>query len=365
MSWLNKLLIIINIFIAAALIACWFNTWVNNSLLFALPFFGLLFIPLLLINCIAMLYWALQLKWPILISLVAVGANYFNITNTIALKGDNIKLVDANANTIKIMTYNVRDFDLYNWGKSDHCREGIEKLILTQNPDILCIQEFYSTDNEIVQPHYNLLKTLQKQYPFFYFNNTTTLRNTDRWGIVVFSKYKIENKTEIEFENKRTENSALFCDISLPTKTVRVFNMHLQSIHLANKDYKYLDKINIDTDEEVEKGVNIIRKLKRAFIKRANQADNVAKAIAASPYPTIVCGDFNDLPSSYSYHTIKSNLKDAFIEAGFGLGTTYAKNIPGVRIDYVLVDKSIHVSSFKILPFKFSDHYAISTNISF
>ncbi len=38
------------------------------------------------------------------------------------------------------------------------------------------------------------------------------------------------------------------------------------------------------------------------------------------PYPEIICGDFNDVPNSFTYFTIKGPRQDAFLEKGAKFG---------------------------------------------
>lgn len=106
------------------------------------------------------------------------------------------------------------------------------------------------------------------------------------------------------------------------------------------------------------------RKLGAAYRVRASQADSVSKLVSSSPYPVMVVGDFNDLPSSYAYTKIRANLKDAFVEKGFGLGWTFSEKIFKFRIDHILYDPSIKLVDFKLdNKVHFSDHYPLYCKI--
>ncbi|MCP4438917.1 MAG: endonuclease, partial [Aureispira sp.] len=104
-------------------------------------------------------------------------------------------------------------------------------------------------------------------------------------------------------------------------------------------------------------------KLKNAFIKRTEQARAIAKSIKECPHEVIVCGDMNDTPMSYAYHTIVKGLKDSFYEKGRGIGSTYAGKLPALRIDYILTSSTIDVYSHQVLSKTLSDHYAVTANI--
>jgi endonuclease/exonuclease/phosphatase family metal-dependent hydrolase len=100
--------------------------------------------------------------------------------------------------------------------------------------------------------------------------------------------------------------------------------------------------------------------LKQGFARRAEQAIVVKEHINSSPYPVIVCGDFNDTPISYSYRKIRKGLKDAFVESGSGAGFTYKGKYPPNRIDYILFDDRLSSSGYISDRVKYSDHYPIT-----
>ena len=100
-------------------------------------------------------------------------------------------------------------------------------------------------------------------------------------------------------------------------------------------------------------------RLLKAAISRTEQSDRIAQEITESPYPIILCGDFNDTPVSYAYHTLSAELEDAFIDKGTGIGNTYIGAFPSFRIDYILHSESLETAAFRVLPEKYSDHHAV------
>jgi endonuclease/exonuclease/phosphatase family metal-dependent hydrolase len=107
----------------------------------------------------------------------------------------------------------------------------------------------------------------------------------------------------------------------------------------------------------------LIDKLRVAYPKRAEQARKVAEHVQTSPYPVIVCGDFNDTPMSYSYNQFDKFLKDSYRQCAFGIGSTYVGKVPAGRIDYIFHSEELHSADFKIQEKSFSDHRAISCKI--
>ena len=83
------------------------------------------------------------------------------------------------------------------------------------------------------------------------------------------------------------------------------------------------------------------------------------------PYPTLLCGDFNDVPQSYIYRVLNKGHNDAFLDSGKGFGATYRQLIFPFRIDFILVDNLWSAYNFKVLEKKLSDHQAIRCDVEF
>ncbi|MDD4848141.1 MAG: endonuclease/exonuclease/phosphatase family protein, partial [Bacteroidales bacterium] len=94
------------------------------------------------------------------------------------------------------------------------------------------------------------------------------------------------------------------------------------------------------------------------------QARLVHQFISQSPYPVIVCGDFNDTPGSYSYQQVSKGLKDGFLEAGQGFGQTFNGDIPLMRIDYIFHNDHFQATDFQVHINHYSDHYPVSAFLS-
>lgn len=261
------------------------------------------------------------------------------------------------------MTYNVRIFDLYNWTKNLDTRKDIIGFIHRQNPDIVCMQEFFTSKDNV----YDNLDTLKQVLKA---NNAHTLfpvfmYGTDFWGIVTLSSYPIVKK-EIIFSDKESANGGIATDIKVGNDTIRIYNVHLQSVRLSKSDYKFVKNISEENTSGQLAGIKeIVVRLKRAFRKRAIQAETIAEHMSRCPYKLMVCGDFNDIPSSYAYKVISNSLNDSFTEKGKGFSSTYIGMFPWLRIDYILHSKNMQAISYSKLPEKLSDHHAVQAWIKF
>ncbi len=150
-----------------------------------------------------------------------------------------------------------------------------------------------------------------------------------------------------------------YSDIKINNDTVRVYNLHFGSIHLVYEDYKPYEDTGKSTIAK-KNYIELVKLLKDAFVRRAAQAEKVTEHISDCPYPFLICGDFNDIPSSYAYCTVARGIKDAFIESGKGFGNTYIGRFPSFRIDYILHSKGVKTYNFETVHVKYSDHYPIT-----
>ncbi|MBI5540577.1 MAG: endonuclease/exonuclease/phosphatase family protein [Bacteroidia bacterium] len=259
--------------------------------------------------------------------------------------------------TVKIMSFNVRLFDLYNWKNNEHNKNKIFNFLKKEDPAIICFQEYYYQKDGKFSTSDTLVKFLKAKNVHASF--PVINRNNYCFGIATLTKFPIINKGEIIFPG--TSNMTIYTDIIMLEDTVRIYNNHLESIRFGKEDYEFIDKIDFKVDSvEVRDTKNIIKRIKHAYSKRAAQADSVAAHIAACKYPVIVCGDFNDTPVSYSYNTIRSGLSDAYIESGSGIGSTYNGKIPLLRIDYIFHSPKYKAYDFKIGKEDLSDHFPIT-----
>ncbi|HEV3325461.1 MAG TPA: endonuclease/exonuclease/phosphatase family protein, partial [Puia sp.] len=94
-----------------------------------------------------------------------------------------------------------------------------------------------------------------------------------------------------------------------------------------------------------------------------DQAVEVRATLDKSPHPGIICGDFNDVPNSYTYATIRGNWQDSWLQKGFGIGRTYVNISPTLRIDYILADPRFTVLQCRKIPLPWSDHNPVEADL--
>ena len=319
-------------------------------------YFALVFPLAIFINIAFVVFWILSRKWFFLLSLSVLIFSAARINNTFPVHFGETKVVSS-TNTIKILTYNtLMSGRLKKYTAKRPNR--VMKYILDSDADIVCLQEFTVSKKKEFLTIEDIMHLFAK-YPYKQIKYRL-YENSNSHGIATFSKYPIINKKDIEYPSGF--NLSIYSDILIKGKTIRLINNHLESNKITDNDRELQSSLKEKFSAENLKGITLhfSRKLGIAYKLRAYQADEVAGVVSASPFSVIVCGDFNDVPVSYAYTTVKGKLKDAFAETGTGLGWTFNDRYYHFRIDYVLYDsKAFTPVEYKTDKVKYSDHYPV------
>ena len=355
---LKKAFKIIYVSAAILLLLSYISVHVSPEAIEFPAFAGLSYPVLIFLNFSFLIVLIIKKKKTALIPLIAILLGYNHISDFTSF---NLLSGKSEESNIKILSYNVRMFNLYKWTDTQDSDSNIYAVLKKENADIICFQEFYTCRADKFSTYDSIAKL---QNTVDYNISYTGYKNDKKrvYGTAIFSRFKMINKGFVDFDNKNKK--CLYSDIVSPKDTLRIYNIHLASLHLGYDDYKFIDNIPKNGQDENVKGMfGILRKISAAYKNRASEAEIIAEHIKKSPYPVVLCGDFNDVPVSYTYRKLKGDLNDAHKESGFGIGTTYAGQIPFQRIDYIFHDSGIKSSNFKIIYEKYSDHYPISCEL--
>ncbi len=344
LSWFNKGMFLLNIVLTVVTFSAYLLPFLAPK---AFPLLSVLtlFMPLFFVfNALFFFYWGFQFKKRMILSglVLLMGITFINKFYKFSTKE-----FPENEKNFTVMSYNVRLFNLFKWIDRDDVPSQIVSFINDKNPDILCIQE-YSTSADIdlkVYPHKYILMA----------------GDQIKTGQAIFSKFPIINEGNIVFPN--SNNNVIFADIKKGKETIRVYNMHLQSIKISPDVTEINDDINVMNQSKSQK---LFNRISKAFKQQQQQAELFKEHKNDCQYPLIICGDMNNSAFSYVYRNIKGKLRDSFEEAGKGFGATYKFKYYPARIDYIFADEKMKVKKFESFPnFENSDHYPIMAKLSF
>jgi len=360
-SILSGLLLMFNLFAVLMLLVVYISVYINPAKFSLIAFAGLGYPLILLTNLLFVILWIfIRIKFSLLsVVFILLGWNHIGRLVQLNQKEE----IDQNSKPVHILSYNIQNFVRQNISNTKYITKfdnqaKITKFINDQKADIICLQEMLY-DRGDLQMYANEFGKKNKT-PNYYYRNYFSVKKQILDGIAIFTRFPVINKGYLEYDEKTI---GIYNDLVIASDTFRLYNLHLASIHFRKEEYDFISDLPNQQDQEVIKkhSLQVISKITTAFIKRGYQADIIAKHMKSSPYPVIVCGDFNDTPSSYAYRKITSGLTDAFVESGKGFGVTYAgESFPSFRIDYIFHDEVFESRRFTRHKISLSDHYPIS-----
>lgn len=350
-------MVILNVMIAVLFLIACLAPYVNPTNWWITGFAGLAVPYLILVLIFFIIFWLTVKPARVWISFVTLAIGWQQLTVVFAWHPGAGFTKRKPENSLRIIDWNIQSFN----GMSNN--KEIRKLIPNElaasiqkhEPDVICMQEFNTA------PNADNISLFTKHYPYHYFSADYRRSATGYLsGCIIFSKYPMIDSGKINYP---VAESLIYADILKGFDTIRIYTTHLQSFKFKKEDYNDIEKIREQEDEKFAASKSLIRKMTLAFGRRGIQADMVRNEIDKSPYPTIICGDFNDVPNSYAYFRIKGGRQDAFLKKGFAIGRSFISLAPTLRIDYILADRKFEVKQFDMIDEDLSDHIMLVSDI--
>lgn len=366
--------ILVNLAITLLFLAGCYSEYVFSRGLWPVGFLtlGLFYIFLTLVG-FAIFWLLVRPRWALLF-VATVALSYDHIQQIIPFRFHAPFSLDKRPGNLRLLSWNVAQFDALYAKANPAKQQAMYQQVLHVDADIACFQELVAADSIVdidndyyrkYQVHYvdSMVQQLGFRYYQYSYNYKENFLHQQHFGLAIFSKHPIVNQQTISYYPHDYNSRFQYADIVVEKDTVRVFNVHLQSLRFSVLHKAYLENPGLNTEEDKRTSLNILEKFKLAFQRRKLQADRIRIEIDKSPYPVLVCGDFNDVPNSYAYEIIGKHLQNAFVAKGAGLGRTYQSISPTLRIDHIFTDKQFSIHQFGRLVNKLSDHYALVTDL--
>ena len=326
-SILDRILFVLNSVAAIVLLFSYLLPYISPIKAPSLSILSL-FVPLLfIINLGFLIFWSVRLKKYFLLSAVSILLGFGYISSIYKFSGkDTMQQGD-----LSLMSYNVKMFNHYHWNEDESLAEDTYNFITEQQPDVLALQEFFDNTE------------ISFQYPHEYIK---TKSKTNIFGLAIYSQYPIVNSGSLDL--KDSANNIIFADIVKGQDTIRIYNLHLESMRL-NPEKENFGEENSD---------RLFKRIKDAFQKQGYQAEKLLEHQENWKGKSVLCGDFNNTAFSWLYKQLASGRQDAFEEAGKGTGRTFDYKYP-LRIDFILPDENFVVNYFETFDVPYSDHFPI------
>lgn len=262
--------------------------------------------------------------------------------------------------TFRLITFNCLHFA--DTTKSELPGNRAIKFLTESGADIICLQEMENLEDSLEIHHWSrsLMDSLYAVYPF--------RAGAVKSDLKVLSKYPVEelnpkNKSaEIEEEWRRKRRWRLF-EVDIYGTKLPIVNFHMTSYQLSDEEREVVSEIKgVSTAKKSYKEfrTEIFPKLGLAFRTRA---DNVKEMISTTEgiEPLIACGDFNDVPGSWSYRLMrKGGFRDAYPETSFGPVNTFNQFFFLFHLDQIFYrGPKLRALKVKRLKLDTSDHYPL------
>lgn len=265
------------------------------------------------------------------------------------------KEIQPGETRLRVLTYNVAaGQDLRN---PNATYSRTLSYIIDSDADIVCMQEVYSLDATFQKGNATAaqIDSLSAIYPY------SILTGYHEGGIL--SKYPVRLVSGNSIKGMNYFIYQIY-KVDIRGHELSVVNVHLPS-YMLNTLQKRIATTIRDNPSEVldsEQNASLYRKMVSAFEQRAKAANQLAQIIDTIRGPLIVCGDFNDVPASYAWRTIKNTgLDDAYIQAGRGPMITFNSDAMFFHIDQVLYRPDCGIRAYHITRgrLRSSDHYPV------
>lgn len=232
-------------------------------------------------------------------------------------------------------------------GEPEH--EGVRTMeeVLRINPDIVCMQEFTGSDAaEMNRKAPATMDSINSRYPYRLGMNAT-------YDITILSKFPLEH---LYFGSAYNYVLSECCVVSLPGRRIALANIHLPSFALDESE-KTIFAPRGDMNQKEKLTSRIYAKLKHAIPMRALAAEKVLGGLTQLSMPTVICGDFNDVPASWTYRLfLKEGFKDAYCATNFFPTYTFYPHGFYFHLDQMLYRGDIRPLGVDRLDIRTSDH---------
>ncbi len=359
----KRLLVGINLVVCLLFLIACLSPLVGPADWWPMGFFSLCVPYLIILIIFSIFFWLIVKPILVLIPIITLLIGYKQIEVLIAWHPMAAFQDQQPVNALRIVDWNVSS--MYglseNADKRKHNRLEIADAILKYDPGVICLQEFnHSFTGDKFSDNIGLFST---KYPYYFFSRDYTNKSGSyASGCIIFSKYPILDSGKVSYAGKNAE-SIIYADILKQGDTIRIYTTHLQSYKFTPADYGDIEKIKDQHDSLFEASRNIIQKMKNAFVKRAIQAKLIRNLTDSGSIASVICGDFNDVPNSYTYFQVRNKRQDAFLKQDFGIGSSYLSLAPALRIDYIFPDDAFDVLQFDMSDQGLSDHSMLIADI--
>lgn len=270
------------------------------------------------------------------------------------------KSAAPNEKTFTLLSWNAMEFiDNTTGTKPQKVNASSPSLsyLIASGADVICLEETTSLIHKELRKAARMqMDSLRQIYPY-----VIAAKGSD---ITLMSKFPARLSASGSIQGGFY---ALF-NLSIHGRHVDVLGVHLTSYALSGADKEVVSDIH--GISSAKRSMNMLKtgirhKLASAFGRRAVAAGYVRSMLDSIPGDVIVCGDFNDVPASWAYRTVKgTDMHDAYARTGFGPMVTYNDHFFWFHIDQILYRGTLRALRVDKGKLRTSDHYPLTATFA-
>lgn len=233
---------------------------------------------------------------------------------------------------VRIMTWNVE--------KLRGTPEEIAKVIKAQHPDIICMQETLAGRGQERTPD------LLRLFPGWEFRRAREVTTLSRFPLLESHNYLMPMPHT---------RKLLATTWKTPAGPLCVLNTHIATT-AAGQNENFRPGL-------WRRAINVARFARGTALTRLSQLPVIDRALSDCKTPIVLAGDFNNPPRGWFYRHLTGQLRDAFADAGWGLGQSFPSKFPLLRIDYIWLGNGVRATRCINPTSRASDHLPLVADI--
>ena len=351
MKILRAILFVLNLILALGLLLTTLAGTLlpSRTVLPSLMAYG--YLPLLAANVLMIVVWLLLRRWTWLLS-AAVIALRWGMVGLFFQVNAGVKTLDPEEHPymFTLMSYNVHQFQGPDNRPEQSDSNAMEFLSLLRkhHPDVLCLQEYAAPKRVALTDSLTLMG-----YNHYYGAHTS--KRGLPYGTVVFSRLPIAYVSRLDSEK-------LLVELLVEQQRLKVCCIHMDSYRFDAGDREEIERMR--RGEVQQSSRRTMGKVKKTILSHETEwLQRLRPVVTESSVPTVMAGDFNDIPGSWLYHQVAKEMRDSYRDCGNGMSITYNGGFPQFRIDWVFHGDRINTLRYRRIKSSMSDHYPILTTM--
>ncbi len=143
LGWFSRFVLFLSYSVVIGLLFSYLAPFVNPKFFWPIAFVGIVYPVLLILNIAFILYWFFRKPKIAIIPIISLLIGWGTLNKTVGFTTRNAEPIKDSTH-LRVMSYNVHLFKGFGDDNKINTKKDILELFQDLDPDIICIQEFYT-----------------------------------------------------------------------------------------------------------------------------------------------------------------------------------------------------------------------------